>query len=201
VKRPSPHPVSVEPAGVARPAPARAGVRPARIRNPGSGIPLTVFLLLFIGGCGYYSFTGAAIPQHLREIAIPLAEDNSTSPFPTLGDNLTRQLIDRFVGQTRLSLQPSEDQADVVLTSRIDRYMNQPASVGAGERAELNRITISVSVSYFDRVENEELMTRTFSAFSEYDPIREGLDGEQAAAQTALLNIANDIFTAATSNW
>jgi hypothetical protein len=153
-----------------------------------------------VPACGYYSFTGASIPAHLNTIAIPLVEDQSVSPITTLSDDLTQLLVARFVGQTRLSLQPGEDEADAVLTGRIERYSNEPASVGGEERATRNRVTITVSVVYLDRTRNEPLLERSFTGFDEYDPAG-GLDGEAVAAATALQRIADDIFTAATSNW
>lgn len=151
-------------------------------------------------GCAYYSFSGATIPGHLNTIAIPLVQDNSVSPISTLDEMLTEQLIGRFVGQTRLVLEPSEPDADAVLTTRIDRYRNQPTAVGGDERAERNRVSITVSVTYRDQVEEQELLQRTFSSFEEY-AVADGIDAEQTAAEAALQNIAEDIFTAATSNW
>ena len=174
-----------------------------RARRP-SGRVLCAALLaaaVGLGGCTYYSFTGASIPAHLETIAIPIVEDNSVSPLTGLNDLFTEMLSDRFVDQTRLSLEPDEAEADVVLQATIDRYVNQPASVGAGEQAAQNRVSISVSVRYFDHVEEEELLARTFSGTAEYSPAEQGLQGEQEAAELALDLIADDIFTAATSNW
>jgi hypothetical protein len=162
---------------------------------------VTVGVCSLFGGCGYYSFTGASVPSHLNTIAIPTAEDNTASPITTLSDELTRRLTERLVGQTRLSLQPEQEEADAVLISRIDRYTNQPAAVGAQDLAELNRVTITVSVTYMDQVEDQELLQRSFSSFADYNPAEAGLDGEVRAVQQVLDDIADDIFTAATSNW
>ena len=162
---------------------------------------LVAFLLLAPTGaaCSYYSFTGATIPQHLETIAIPLVEDVSTSPVTSLDNSLTQLLVDRFVGQTRLSLEPNEAEADAVLTVQIQRYVNEPAAVGGQERAQLNRVSISVTATYSDRVENREIFQRQFSSSEEYPP--SDLNQEVLAAGTVLENIADDIFTAATSNW
>lgn len=154
-----------------------------------------------LSGCGYYSFTGATIPTHLNTVAVPLAQDNTVSPLTTMDDALTQLLIDRMVGQTRLSLEPTEAEADAVLSAIISQYRNEPTSVSGEEVAQLNRVTITVSARYFDRVEDQEVLQRSFSSFAEYDPLAEGVEGEERAAQTALQNIADDIFTAATSNW
>lgn len=156
--------------------------------------------LLSFTGCGYYSFTGATIPAQLNTIAIPLVIDNSINTIPSLGDELTERLVNRFVRQTRLSLAPNEEEADAVLTVEIQRYNNAPSSVSGDERAARNRVTISVSVVYEDQVEEKELLRRTFSNFEEYDPLL-GIEEEVNAAIAALENVADDIFTAATSNW
>lgn len=172
----------------------------APLRIPGSA---GYALVLILSGCAYYSFTGATIPSHLSTIAIPLVEDATISTVTTMDEEMTALLVDRFVGQTRLSLQPDETQADVVLRARIERYMNQPASVGGQERATLNRVTISVSVEYVDRTKDETLFTRSFSSFEEYNPVdpERGLAAEEDAVLAILEQIADDVFTAATSNW
>lgn len=157
-------------------------------------------LVLGLTGCAYYSFTGATIPQRLDTVAIPLFEDTST-PFADLDDALTQNLINRFVGQTRLRLASDENEADAVLSGRIGRYESEPASVGGDERASLVRVTLTVNVRYYDNTEDEEMLSRTFSSYAEYDPVADGSDGERAAALAALENIADDIFTTATSDW
>ncbi len=160
-----------------------------------------VIIPVYFGACAYYSFTGATIPSHLDTVAIPLADDVSTSSLTNLGDELTRLFVDRFVGQTRLSLETENADADAVLTAEIRRYMNEPAAVGGEAQATLNRITITVFATYYDQVNDVEIFERTFSASDEYDPAVEGLAGEETAAAAALENIADDVFTAATSDW
>lgn len=172
-------------------------------RIQGSALSLVAALALVasLSGCGIYSFTGASIPAHLNTIAIPLVENNTTSPLTNLSDVLTQEITDRFVGLTKLRLQPAEEEADVVLTARLQQYVNQPASVSADDRAALNRVSITVNVLYYDRVEETELLSRSFTGSAEYDPLVAGIAGEEQAAQIALENVADDIFTAATSNW
>lgn len=159
------------------------------------------FLSVLLTGCAYYSFSGASIPSHLQSIAIPQVSDNSASPLTTLDDGLTDLLVERFVRQSRLSFASAETDADAVLNAQIEGYRNEPTSVTGQERATLNRVTITVSVRYYDRVNEEVLMSSSFSGSEEYDPVAEGLDGERRAAASALEDIADDVFTQATSNW
>ena len=152
-------------------------------------------------GCGVYSFSGATIPDHLRTVAIPLAEDRSTGGPPAMDRLLTDALVDRFADRSRLALEPDEDEADAVVRATIERYDVAPAAVTSdGNQAQLNRISLSVRVVFQDRVEDEERLARTFTA-SEDTPPSDGLQGEADAAAAALEQIARDAFTAATSDW
>ncbi len=162
---------------------------------------LAVGAALLSAGCAYYSFTGASIPDTIRTIAIPTAGLDAATPLPALPDELTRLLTDRFVRQTRLSLEPDEATADAVLESRIVGYRNEPTAVG-DDRALRTRITIDVQVRYAARGAAEPLLDRRFTAYADFDA--EAAGGETAetqAAQSALRQIADDVFTAATSNW
>lgn len=155
--------------------------------------------MLSSAGCGYYSFTGASVPEHLGTVAIPLVEDNTIATVVSMDNQLTTLLIDRFVRQTRLSLETTESEADALLSVTISRYDNTPTSVSGNEQATRNRVSITVSVKYQDQVQNKEILNRTFSAFEEYDPFNPSQ--EETAAFAALEKIADDVFTAATSNW
>jgi len=163
-------------------------------------------LLLLLGagtlsGCAVYSFSGASIPSHLETISIPIAQDNTSSPLNTMGNDLTDLLTDRFVDRTSLSLTTDDAGADALLTARIQRYTNEPTGVSGDERATTNQVTIQVQVRYVDQTEDEELVNETFSGSANYNPVEAGLDGERQAALNALENVADDIFSTATSNW
>ena len=64
-------------------------------------------------GCGYYSFSGATIPENLNTIAIPLVADNSINTFPNLGDPRAHStlfvLVDRD-GKGRAMYHPLKDE-------------------------------------------------------------------------------------------
>ena len=163
-------------------------------------------LLLLVGtgslsGCAVYSFSGASIPSHLETIAIPIAQDNSSSPVNRLGTDLTNLLTDRFVDRTSLSLTTDDSGADALLAARIQRYTNEHTGVSGDERATTNEVTLEVQVRYVDQKEDEELVSQTFRGAASYDPAEAGLEGERQAARNALENAADDIFSTATSNW
>lgn len=150
--------------------------------------------------CSYYSFSGVSIPSNLSTISIPLAEDNSAAPLTLLDESLTEFMIDRFVRQTRLTLEEDQQESDLLLTAQITRYTNAPSSVTGQERAQFNRVSISISAQYRNQID-DDVMERTFSGFEDYDALEGGLEAEESAALAVLENIADDLFIAATSNW
>ena len=166
-------------------------------------VPLLAFLIgaSLVSGCAVYSFSGASIPSNLETISIPIVQDNTSSPANRMGTDLTDLLTDRFVDRTRLSLTTDDSGADALLRARIQRYTNQPTGVSGNERATTNEVTIEVQVRYVDQTKDEELLNQTFSGQASYNPAEAGLAGEQQAAQNALENVADDIFSSATSNW
>ena len=169
--------------------------------NTGCTALLVLMLSFGMSGCGAYSFSGATIPSDIETIAIPLVDDRSTSPFSALGNDLTDLLIDRFVNQTRLSLTTDDANADARLNVIIQGYSNEPTTVGANERATANRVTINVQVEYLDQVNDEVFLSRSFSGSSDYSPANDDIQGSEEATQRALSDLADDIFSQATSNW
>lgn len=161
---------------------------------------LVASCLVLLAGCGVYSFSGATIPDRLQTVAIPIAEDRSAGGPPGLDRLLTDALVDRFVDRSRLSLETDEAEADAVVRATIERYAIAPVAVTDQNVAALNRVSLAVRVVVEDRVENAELLARTFTATEDFAPAA-GLQGEADASATALEQIARDAFTAATSDW
>ena len=166
-------------------------------RLPLSLLPLALALL---AGCGVYSFSGASIPDHLRTVAVPIAEDRAGGGVPGLEAILTDALVQRFADRSRLALEPDEDDADAVVRATIERYAVAPAAVTGDNTAAVSRVSVAVRVVVRDRVEDRDLLDRSFTATEDYAP-SEGLQGEADAAAAALEQVARDAFTAATSDW
>ena len=160
---------------------------------------LALLSLLAASGCAY-SFSGASIPERLRTVAVPLAEDRSAGGPAALSQRLTDALVERFADRSRLALSADEGAADAVVQATVERYDVAPAAVTGANLADLNRVSVAVRVVVSDRVEGKDLLDRTFTANEDFAPA-EGPQGEAEAAQRAVAQIARDAFTAATSDW
>ncbi len=171
------------------------------LAEPPLRILAVIGVMAMASGCGFYSLTGASIPDDIQTVAIPLADLDAATPVSTLADDLTRLVIDRMVRQTRLDLETDEADADAVLTMRITQYRASPAALASDDRAQLTRVSISVQARYARQGSDEPIFDRAFQGNADYDPVAVGPSGEIDAAAIALAEIADDVFTAATSNW
>ncbi|MEX0845084.1 MAG: LptE family protein [Balneolaceae bacterium] len=164
-----------------------------------------LFLSLCVGflfsGCLRYSFTGASIPPGVNTIYIPFFPDQSNSGLGDLSNRLNEALINRFVNQSKLQLANNEADADAVLDGVITGYTNRPFSIGGNEQANQNEITITVRASFKYSDEEEPEWNSTYSGKFTYDPTDDPISGENQAANSALNQVANNMFSDAVSNW
>ncbi len=164
---------------------------------------LVLFISLLIGlsGCISYSFTGTSIPSDVRTIYIPFFPDRSQSGLGDLSDRLNRALVNRFVNQSRLSLNNDQDEADAFVEGAIQTYVNRPFSIGGDEQANLNEIQITVRATFQYTRDDEPLWTKNFTGSATYDVLENPVDGEIEAAESALQQISNNMFNDAVSSW
>ena len=162
---------------------------------------LFISLLLMAAGCVRYSFTGASIPADVRTIYIPFFADQSQSGLGDLSDRLNQALVQRFINQSRLSLENDREIADAYIEGAIQNYINRPFSVAGDEQANLNEVQITVRALFQYADEEEPLWNKNFSGSATYDVLDNPVDGEIEAADQALQQIANNMFNDAVSNW
>ena len=146
-----------------------------------------------------YSFTGASIPPQLETVSVQYFENRSEIVYPTLSQDLTESLKDKFQSRTRLQL--INDIGDADFEGTIERYFTQPVSVQADERANLERLTISVRVTYSNTADPELDYETTFTRHEDYDA-RQGLQVVEAdLVKKIIAQITEDIFNQAFVNW
>ena len=158
-----------------------------------------VLIAINFSSCCAYSFTGASVPEHLKTIAIPIADDRSGSGEAGLRENLIQKLIQKFIDDN--TLQVSErTTANALLECSIVSLSDAPAIVSAGENITSRRITVGVKVIYRDLVKRTTVFEKTFSNYSDYlstDPIQ----GRKTAIETAIDLISEDILLDTVSGW
>ena len=156
------------------------------------------FLFIFTGCCTY-SFTGSSVPEHLKTVAIPVAEDRSGAGIPGMREKLTEDLITQFIDDN--SLQVTErSKADAILECTIVSVKDVPSIVSAGENVSQRRLTVTVQVKYKDLVKRITVFDKNFSNYGDYVP--GGTENDRvSAAEVALDKISEDVLLAVVSGW
>lgn len=162
------------------------------------GLFITAMVLNF-AGCCVYSFTGASVPEHLKTIAIPIADDRSGGAEPGLREKLTEVLTQKFIDDNTLQV-TDKSSANAVLECTVISISDAPAIVTAGEQIATRRITITVSVVNKDLVKKKNIFEQTFSNYGDY-PSGGSIDSRKNAINEAIDKIAQDILLAAVSGW
>jgi len=158
-------------------------------------LSINVGLVNFVGCCSY-SFTGASVPEHLKTISIPIADDRSGSGEPGLRESFTNTLVQKFIDDNTFQV-AEKLKSDAVLECAITSLKDAPAIVTAGENVSSRRITISIQVIYRDLVKRTVIYEKTFSNYGDYILITD----RTQAIQTAIDKITEDILLDTVSGW
>jgi Lipopolysaccharide-assembly len=163
----------------------------------------TVLLLLILtlfDGCGIYSFTGASIDySKIKTINIHYFPNRAEIIIPTLAQQLTDALIDKFRSQTKLRL--VNGTADVALEGEITGYNTVSAAIQGNDKPAQNRLTITIRVKFTNNVKPEESFDQSFSRFETYGSAQSITTVESQLILTILDQLTEDIFNKAFVNW
>lgn len=157
-----------------------------------------LFLLSGCAGCPY-SFTGASVPPHLKSIAIPIVEDQSGYGDPTLRDQFSRELLQRFINDN--TLQPAErSSADSFLEGVITSVKDAPVVVEGGDRVAKRRITVTVHMTFQDVKLHKKVWEKDFTQWGDY-PSGGGLTQRNAGIGEAVRKLTEDILNETVAGW
>jgi hypothetical protein len=166
----------------------------------GSFFHFSFFLLVFalFSGCTY-SFKGGTVPAHLRTVAIPLVQDQSGFGDPTLRDDLTQQLVERFTNDNTLQI-ADRNSADSMLEGVVLDVKDAPSVVQAGEQVAARRITVTVRVTFEDLKQRKKMWEKDFSNWGEY-PSGSSLTQRNQGIDEAVRKLTEDILNETVAGW
>lgn len=161
-------------------------------------IPALISLL--VCACGIYSFSGTSIQPDVKSITINFFEYKALKVNPSLSNDMTEALRLEFRRMTRL--EQVDTDGDMEITGAITGYDVSASAITADEIAAQNRLTITVSVSFSDKLHPEEdFDNKSFSAYADYDSTN-SLDAvESSLCSEIIKKIVEDIFNATVAQW
>lgn len=155
--------------------------------------------ILFLNGCGIYSFTGGSISPGMKTVSVLLFENTAPLVVPNLSQSFTEALKDRIRSQTSLSFLRVD--GDAAFEGRITNYTIQPVAI-QGNQAGLTRLSITISVKYTNKIDKEKNFEQPFTRFIDFSTQSSPFAAQE---QTLIKNInqqlTEDIYNKAFANW
>ena len=154
---------------------------------------------LAVCSCGIYSFTGTSIQADVNTITIPYVEYKALRVNPSLSNDLTEALQDKYRKLTRL--EQVDVDGDLELVCEITGYDVKATAVTADEQASQNRLTVTVKVEFSNTKYPEDNVSKSFSAYEDFDATQ-SLDAvEGTLCETIIDKLVEDIFNATVAQW
>ena len=162
-------------------------------------IPLVIFLWLpGCAGCPY-SFTGASVPPHLKTIAIPIVEDQSGYGDPSLRDQFSQQLLQRFVNDN--TLQPADrSTADSIIEGVITAVKDAPTVIEGGDQVSKRRISITAHMVFRDLKLRKKVWEKDFTQWGDYSSGGCLTQRSEGVAE-AIRKITEDVLNETVAGW
>lgn len=164
---------------------------------------IALFGSVLLSGCGIYSFSGTSLQPDIKTIYVANIENKAMQINPSLSNNLTQALQDKYRRLTKLEMVYDNQDADLEVTGYITSYEVTPTAVTADEIASRNRLTIAVRIVYKNNKYPDEAFPegRSFAAYQDYDSTN-SLDAVQdVLCQQIIETLVEDIFNATVAEW
>lgn len=163
----------------------------------------TALLLLLLTGTFHacrmsVSFTGGDVGD-ARTVSVDLFQASAPLATPLSAQVFTETLRDLLLAQTPLKL--AREDGDVQYSGSITAYDVQPVSIQADETAALNRLTMTVSLTYVNTLEPKKNVETTLSRFADYSSTQDLSTVEEQLVLEISKQIAQDIFDRTLGSW
>ena len=158
-----------------------------------------IAIAVLVSSCGIYSFSGTSIQPDVKTITIPYVEYTALRVNPSLSNDLTEALKEKYRKLTRL--EEVDVDGDLELGCTVTGYDVKATAVTANEMASQNRLTVTVKVEFSNKKYPEDDVSNNYSAYEDFDATL-SLDAvESGLCETIIEKLVEDIFNATVAQW
>ena len=160
-------------------------------------IAATAFI---VHSCGIYSFTGTSIQPDVKSVTINYFEYQALKVNPSLSNQLTEAMQDKFLKLTKL--EQVDIDGDLEVIGAVTGYDVKATAVTASESVAQNRLTVTVKVSFVNRKYPEDSFeNKSFSAYQDFDAAQALESVESTLCEDIVEQLCEDIFNATVAQW
>lgn len=156
-------------------------------------------LCLLFNSCGIYSHSGASIPPDAKTFYVDYINNQASIVMPTLSQTLTEKLKQKFITETPLKLGGKD--ADLFFSGKITDYKVVPAAVQGDQQNAVNRLNITIEITFENRKDETKNFTQTFTNAADYPASQNLNDKEKDLIETIGNMLVSEVFNKAFINW
>ena len=162
-----------------------------------ASLVVTAFI---VQSCGIYSFTGTSIQPDVKTVTINYFEYKALKVNPSLSNQITEALKDKFMRLTKL--EQVDVEGDLEIIGEVTGYDVKATAITANEQASQNRLTVNAKITFINRKYPEDnFEDKGFSAYADFDAMQ-SLDAvESGLCEEIVEKLCEDIFNATVANW
>jgi len=161
---------------------------------------IVLVVVCLISSCSYYSFTGKAIPPHIKTAQFILFEDNSSRYDLRLPDLIKENLSKKIEDSDILEIENSIN-TDSEITGIIKNFDDVASAITSDEKVSNRKLTITISISFFDK-SKKEFIVRNQDIQKEitYNE-KEGEAAYKEAFNSLIEDVCEESLIKISSNW
>ena len=165
------------------------------------GVVLALAVTAFIvQSCGIYSFTGTSIQPDVKTITINYFEYKALKVNPSLSNQITEALKEKFTKLTRL--EQVDMDGDLEIIGEVTGYDVKATAVTANAQAAMNRLTVNIKINFVNRKYPEDnFENKSFSAYADFDAMQSLESVESSLCEDIVEQLCEDVFNATVANW
>lgn len=165
-----------------------------------SAVMALVVTAFLVQSCGIYSFTGTSIQPDVKTITINYFEYKALKVNPSLSNQVTEALKDKFTKLTKL--EQVDMDGDLEIIGEISGYDVKATAITANEQAAQNRLTVNVKITFVNRKYPEDSFeNKSFSAYADFDAMQTLDAVEGTLCEEIVEKLCEDMFNATVANW
>lgn len=152
-----------------------------------------------VSSCGIYSFTGAKINEDIKSFSIQNFTLSIAGGPQNLSLSFNEKLKEYYQRNTRLKYKSSD--GDLHLQGSIVAYELSPVSTTAGDKAASNRLTITVAVTFTNKLDEKQNFEKDFSFYQDFSQEQSLTQVESSLVPKILDQLVLNIFNATADTW
>jgi len=146
--------------------------------------------------CGIYNHTSGF---EVHSISVTRIQNNIKTHSATIDYEITQKLEEKLNQQADLELVGKD--GDLKMSGSITDYFVKPISIGANEKAYLNRVTIKLQIKLINQLEQNKITNKNISAFVDYNAQHNFGDVKDSLNNILAIKVAEEIYNQFYRSW